>query len=132
MTRPKEIADAAIAMYNLPDWSRSSQIALLSRTMSTRFESFWDWQNYKTLIASKYSEVSAMSEEGIVVRAGVLDPAQFDRISEHGDEAVAYIYQDNPLIVIAARTLGIPLDIYLYDLTRLGTKSNLLIQPESL
>lgn len=130
-TRPKDLADTAIKFYHLPDWSRESQIALLAKNKASRTKTSWGLQAHMAS-SSKYTDVKSMSAEGIEVCAGVLDAAQYDQMALDPASAVAYIYADNPLIVIAARTLEIPLLIRLYDITRLGTKTSILINPESL
>jgi hypothetical protein len=131
VTRPKDLADTAIKFYHLPDWSRESQIAMLSRTTSYRTLAPWCLDS-DMQYASKYSDIKSMSAEGIEVCVGVLDAAEYEAMAGDASKAVAYLHADNPLIVIAARTLGLPLLIHLYDITRLGTKTSLVVNPESL
>ena len=130
LTTQKDIADLLIKTYHLPDLSRKSQIALLSKNIYDRniLENF----SRSPFPVSRYSDVISVSEKGIEVYAAVRERTKYDTIEHNGAEAVAYVYADDPLAVVAARTLGIPLLVRIYDLTRPGVKVSFTIKPESL
>lgn len=131
VTTSKDIADAAIKICRLKDWSRDSQIALLNRYLSDRTSTTWGGRK-ELQTASQFSDVKSVSSDGIEVCAALLDRSGFDAVSNDSSKAVEFIYKDNPLVVIAARTLGLPLCIHLYDMTRFGTKTVFTINPEAL
>lgn len=129
-TTRKVLADAAMKMGRKQNWSRESQIAFLANYRFARTERYSYYNELQ--FESRYSDVKAMSTDGIDVCAGVLDRAQYEALSGSQADALSYIQADNPLVVIAARTLGLPLRIHLYDMTRFGTKSTITFQPASL
>ena len=110
---------------------KTEEVAILNRYLSDRTSTTWGGRK-ELQTASQFSDVKSVTPDGIEVCAALLDRSGYDAVSNDSSKAVEFIYKDNPLVVIAARTLGLPLSIHLYDMTRFGTKTVFTINPEAL
>ena len=122
-TNSKAIADDIIKYYGLKDFSRLSQIEFLDKTKYVRTP--------KPREAAQYSDVEGVSPAGVDLRMAI-GQEWLDNLKAGNVDPVEIVYSDNPLAVIAARTLGIDLVITWYNLDNIGEKYITSIKAQSL
>ncbi len=100
-----------------------SQIEFLDKTKYVRTP--------KPREAAQYSDVEGVSPAGVDLRMAI-GQEWLDNLKAGNVDPVEIVYSDNPLAVIAARTLGIDLVITWYNLDNIGEKYITSIKAQSL
>lgn len=122
-TDGKALADDIKRFYGLKDFSRASQIEFLDKTKYARVP--------KPREAAQYSDVESVSEAGVDLRMAI-GQEWLDNLKAGNVDPIEIVYSDNPLAVIAARTLGIDLIVTWYNLDNIGEKYVTSIKAQSL
>lgn len=127
------LANDAIRTYGLKDFSRESQIALLGKTATTLWKNDWPKSSYAPVfrVMAKYSDVKSVGSREMEVCIA-LSEEQFRSLKAGKFSQAEYIYADNPLVVIAARTLGLDIRAIWYNLEKFGEKTTTLIKAKAL
>ena len=132
-TSSTALAGDAIRTYGLKDFSRESQITLLAKTATTLWQNDWPKSSYYPAFRemSKYSDVKSVGSREMEVCIA-LSQEQFNSLKAGKFSQAEYIYADNPLVVIAARTLGLDIRAIWYNLEKFGEKTTTLIKAKTL
>ena len=133
-TPSSAFADDAIRTYGLKDFSRESQIALLGKTATTLWKNDWPkTSSYDPVfrVTAKYSDVKSVGSREMEVCIA-LSQEQFRDLKAGKFSQADYIYADNPIVVIAARTLGLDIRAIWYNLEKFGEKTTTLIKAKTL
>ena len=132
-TQSTALANDAIRTYGLKDFSRESQIALLGKTAPTLWKNDWPKTSYDLVfrVTAKYSDVKSVGNHEMEVCIA-LSQEQFSSLKAGKFNQAEYIYADNPIVVIAARTLGLDIRAIWYNLDNFGEKTTTLIKAQAL
>ena len=132
-TQSTALAGDAIRTYALKDFSRESQIALLGKTATTLWKNDWPKSSYYPVfrVGAKYSDVKSVGSREMEVCIA-LSQEQFRSLKAGKFSQAEFIYADNPLVVIAARTLGLDIRAIWYNLEKFGEKTTTLIKAKTL
>lgn len=132
-TSSTALAGDAIRTYGLKDFSRESQIALLGKTATTLWQNDWPKSSYYPAFRemAKYSDVKSVGSREMEVCIA-LSQEQFNSLKAGKFSQAEFLYADNPLVVIAARTLGLDIRAIWYNLEKFGEKTTTLIKAKTL
>ncbi len=132
-TPSSALAGDAIRTYGLKDFSRESQIALLGKTATTLWKNDWPKSSHDPVFRemARYSDVKSVGSREMEVCIA-LNQEQFSSLKAGKFSQAGYIYADNPLVVIAARTLGLDIRAIWYNLDKFGEKTTTLIKAQTL